>query len=437
MTLFKQIMSAIVLVFLLGDVYAQANDPYLGEYRKDALAHEQYVKIAENKVEIRHKNYKAAAADLLPKISASADYWYIQNPLLMTLPDDNRLGELSGMSLGQGANNQYGLYTTLTQPIYRGGMLKEKQKRAEVRERMSYDELQITKQDIVLATDLQYWQSVAQKELVYAMYNYRDDLTRISNLVAHKVEVGTLNKSDYLMTEVRVNRAELAVIQAENDLKIYSMSLNRLLGKEFEEALPLSDSIVLETFFVPTLDQKVRPEYTLAEHKLKSSIHELNMVKSTYKMQLSGVATGSYSSPGYDFTPGALPNIQLGMTLSIPIYQGRKKHQIIGAQQIRLQNRELELERTQEILNLEIAQKKVAWQNSIKETDLAKTSVDKAKENALAMEERFDEGMIDILEVIDSQLYLEQAVIEFIQSKLKTQVQWTHYLRAMGHLSIN
>ncbi|NME68613.1 TolC family protein [Flammeovirga aprica] len=429
----------VVLLICLGaiEAHAQVNDPYLMEYRKEAIEHEQLVKMAENQVEVGYKNYKAAMSNMMPKIGASADYWYVQNPLQMTLPDDPRFGELAGQTMGQGAQNQYGLYTSLTQPIYRGGQLKERKNRAEVKHKIASEQLEITTQDVIMATDLQYWQSVAQNELVFAMKNYKNDLSRIAGLVENKVEVGTLDRSDLLMTEVRVNRADLAVIQAENDLKVYKMSLNRILGRPFEDEITLIDSIELEYFQTHEMDMSVRPEYKVAEYKVEERIKDMNIVKSTYRLQLSGVVTGSYSSPGYNFQPGAVPNVQAGLMMSIPIFHGGRKQHLVASQRLKVHNEQLALERTKELLDLEIAQKRVAWQNSLKENTVAKISLTKARQNASVMEERFEEGLIDILEVIDSQLYLEQAVIEYIQSKLKAQIQWTHYVRSMGNLTAN
>ncbi|WP_044205767.1 TolC family protein [Flammeovirga sp. OC4] len=429
----------VFLLIFLGaiDARAQVNDPFLMQYRKEAIEHEQLVKMAENRVEMGYKNYKAAMANLMPKIGASADYWYVQNPLQMTLPDDPRFGELAGQTMGQGAQNQYGLYTTLTQPIYRGGQLQERKNRAEIKHKIASEQLEITSQDVIMATDLQYWQSVAQNELVFAMKNYKSDLSRIAGLVENKVEVGTLDQSDLLMTEVRVNRADLAVIQAENDLKVYKMSLNRILGRPFEDEITLIDSIELEYFQTHEMEMSVRPEYKVAEFKVEERIKDMNIVKSTYRLQLSGIVTGSYSSPGYNFQPGAVPNVQAGLTMSIPIFHGGRKNHLVASQQLKVHNEQLALERTKELLDLEIAQKRVAWQNSLRENTVAKMSLEKARQNATVMEERFEEGLIDILEVIDSQLYLEQAVIEYIQSKLKAQIQWTHYVRSMGNLTAN
>ncbi|KXX71035.1 TolC family protein [Flammeovirga sp. SJP92] len=429
----------VFLLICLGAVqaHAQVNDPYLMEYRKEAIEHEQLVKMAENRVEMGYKNYKAAMSNMMPKIGASADYWYVQNPLQMALPDDPRFGELAGQTMGQGAQNQYGLYTSLTQPIYRGGQLKERKNRAEIKHKMASEQLEITSQDVIMATDLQYWQSVAQNELVFAMKNYKNDLSRIAGLVENKVEVGTLDQSDLLMTEVRVNRADLAVIQAENDLKVYKMSLNRILGRPFEDEITLIDSIELEHFQTHEMEMSVRPEYKVAEYKVEERIKDMNIVKSTYRLQFSGVVTGSYSSPGYNFQPGAVPNVQAGLMMSIPIFHGGRKQHLVASQQLKVHNEQLALERTKELLDLEIAQKRVAWQNSLKENTVAKMSLVKAKQNATVMEERFEEGVIDILEVIDSQLYLEQAVIEYIQSKLKAQIQWTYYVRSMGNLTAN
>ncbi|ANQ52527.1 TolC family protein [Flammeovirga sp. MY04] len=427
-----------VMCLSLSSLYGQiATDPFLQEYRKDAVNHEQLVKMAEGNVEISYQQYKTTIADMMPKLDASADYWYVQNPMTFSLPDDARLGELSGAELGGLANHQYGLYTSVTQPIYQGGVLKERKQKAAVANQIKMDELSITTQDVIMATDLQYWQTVAQKEVVKAMKDYEHDLIRVQDLVSQKLSFGQANKSDVLMTEVRVKRAQLAVVQSENTYKLFLMSLNRLIGKEFEEGTVVSDSILINHPQYSELQHITRPELLVKEKMLQLEEHDKKIISGMYRPQLSGVGTASYSSPGYNMLPGAVPNVQAGLMLNIPIYNAGKKTQLKTAQQIKIQNASLAVERENELQQLEIAQKRVAYENAMKETEIAYSSLTKARENAAVLEDRFTKGMIEILEVIDAQLYVEQAVVEYIQSKLKAQIQMTYYTRAIGHLTIN
>ncbi|OHX64040.1 TolC family protein [Flammeovirga pacifica] len=427
-----------LICLMFSSVYGQwITDPFLSEYRKDAVDHEQLVKMAEGNVSIAHHEYKTTVADMMPKLEASSDYWYVQNPMSFSMPDDPRFGELAGADFAGLANHQYGLYTNVMQPIYKGGVLKERKKKAAVQSQIKLDELAITTQDVIMATDLQYWQTVAQKEVVNAMKDYERDLTRVKDLVNNKLAFGKANKSELLMTEVRVNRAQLAVVQSENTYKLFVMSLNRLIGKTFEENTTVSDSIEVERVEYENIQPIQRPELLVKEKMLQLQEHDEKIVKGMYKPQISGVGTASYSSPGYNMQPGAVPNVQAGLMLNIPIYNAGKKGQLKAAQQLKIQNASLAIERENELQQLEIAKKRVAYENAMKETSIAYASLAKARENAMVLEDRFAKGVVEILEVIDAQLYVEQAIIEYIQSKLKTQIQMTYYTRAIGRLTIN
>ncbi|PWJ44229.1 TolC family protein [Sediminitomix flava] len=418
--------------------YAQEEiDPYLSKYREEALAHEQSVQMAENQVSAAEANYRATISDMLPQISLDGNYTYVQNPTQLTLPDILG-GELGGMTIQGAANHQYGTYARLNQSIYNGGLLQERKKKADIQKDKAQDQLQLTKTEVVLLTDIQYWQTVAQQEVLAAMEEYRDAMRHLTSVVEDMVESGANSRNDLLMSEVRMNKAELAVVQAENNLAVTKMSFNRLLGHEFKEEITISDSIsFLSPSLLMHLEPQVRAELKIAEKEVQESESDFKMVKGKYLPQLNATAVGMYSSPGYDFQPGAVPNMQAGLTMAIPLYAGSKKKNEKAMVKMKVENSQLQLERTQEMLNLEHEQSFVAWQNSLQEAQLAQKAVEKAKENAAIMMDRYEEGMIAILEVLDAQIYFEQAMVDYIQSKLNMKVQYTHYLRAVGVLYHN
>ncbi len=406
------------------------SDRLLEQYRKEAIAHEQQVKMAENEVKMANEAYRITISNMLPQVTASGDATYVQHPAQLTLPDG--MGDLSGQVIQGAANYQYGAYADARQSIYHGHGQQNQKKKAMVNKAIAEDQFSLTKTEVTLATDMLYWRTVAQREVYHAMVDYRDGMREITEVVRSRVEAGNSLRNDLLMAQVRLNKAELAVVQAENNYNVTKMSLNRVLGRPLNDTTIISDSLSVKEEYDNLNEATVRAEMLIAEKQISLAEFELKIVNGKYGPKLDATMLGMYSSPGYNFAPGAVPNYRAGFTFSMPLYWGSMRKRENQLAKLEIQNAQLAYERTAELMNLQQEQQFLAWRNSLQETDLAGQSVAKAKENADLMNDQYEEGMVSVLEVVDAQLYYEDALVDFIKTKLKAKVEYTHYIRAIG-----
>ncbi|MGL4491548.1 MAG: TolC family protein, partial [Tannerellaceae bacterium] len=70
---------------------------------------------------------------------------------------------------------------------------------------------------------------------------------------------------------------------------------------------------------------------------------------------------------------------------------------------------------------LEVESSRVSLQQAIKRVDLAESSLEKAYENEKKAEERYHEGKVSVVEVIDAQVYRLTSQVNYVQAKVAAQ----------------
>lgn len=86
---------------------------------------------------------------------------------------------------------------------------------------------------------------------------------------------------------------------------------------------------------------------------------------------------------------------------------------------------------------LEIQTAQVALQQALGQVNLCTASLDKAYENEQKALEKYNEGEISILEIIDAQTYYQTAQLNYIQAKTSAQYRYSDLLRAYRHMKRN
>lgn len=77
------------------------------------------------------------------------------------------------------------------------------------------------------------------------------------------------------------------------------------------------------------------------------------------------------------------------------------------------------------------------YSKAVEKIRLTASSLDKASENEHITTEKYKEGTISIVEVINAQLYHLQAKINYIQSKLDAQLALSAFNHATYRISMN
>lgn len=423
----KKIVLYIRLILALPSE-AQEDSFYQLQYREKVLHYNQDIKAADYQVSMRTEMAQSARADFLPKLSADADFKYTGNPLQLT----RTVGDIP-ISF-EGRNIHYGGSLTLAQPIYMGGSLQAAYRKALQEKSLAEQERRRILNNIAYDADVHYWNAVAGREMVGVAAEYKKAVSRLVTVVKHRVEVEYIDKNDLLMAEVKLNEADYQWLQAINQAEVANLALYSFAGLETNEDLS-TDSIVVALKqgmteipdVMAVLEQ--RPEMQIARSQVGIQESTGKIANAQYLPKISVGINGSYSSPGYDFTSDLDPNYAVYAKVSIPLYEWGKRKNTRHASRYQIQTAQENQQKIEDQVRLEIETAYYTFTQSIDQVRLTESSLQKAAESERMAMDKYREGRISIVEVINAQLYHQQAKVNYIQSKLNAQVARSSYHR--------
>lgn len=434
------IMKRFFLGILLGAVpfmlSAQENVLKM-KYRDMVLEYNQDIKSSEYNKSISKEMKTAAKADFLPQISGNANFNYTGNPAHLTV-DLSGLGESVDI---EGRNMKYGASISLAQPIYAGGAVKAGYDRAKRQMDVAGFENERIMNNVAYDADVHYWNLVAQNEMVGVAEQFRNSVAELVDVVKQRVDVEYADRNDLLMAEVKLNDAEFQLLRAKNNSEVARLALNSYAGvspdtlisvdRQIEALhLPMSDEIIADSVAA------LRPELKIADGLVDIKRSESKIANAKYLPNFSLGFEGSYGSPGYDFKADMDPNYAVYLKLSVPIYDWGKRRSTRRIGNLNVNIAEEKYSTVRDNVSLEIETALCSYNQAVTQVVLTESSLSKARESEEMAMDKYEEGSISIIEVLNAQFYHQQAQINYIQSKLNAQIALSAYERAVGSINI-
>ena len=402
----------------------------LEKYRSMALGYNHDLKAAERNISASIELENMARADMKPSLTGGANFNYTGNPLELTL---NMPGMDNPVSF-QGKDLKYGASVTLLQPVYTGGRLLESIRMAQHQQSLASSQAEIIGSAVCFQTDMQYWNTVARREMVDIASDSKNSVSSLVTTIRERVEAGLVDPQDLLMAEVKLNEAEYQLLQAQSNFETGRMALNSIIGEELQQATPTDSCIPVVSLQDSLLHQEEfnRPELKIAYDKIKIEESTLKLNDSQYKPQLYIGIDGSYSSPGYNFRSDLDPNYAVYAKLSIPIFEWGKRKSQKRASTHRIEMATDNLNKVTDNIRLEVQTARTALLQAIRRIELAGSSLEKARENEQKATERYAEGKVSILEVIDAQTYRQTAQVNYVQAKVSAQGHYSELIKSLN-----
>lgn len=410
-------------------VYSQSNT-LLEKYRNMALTYNHDLKAAEKNISISLELEKTARANLMPHLEAGANFQYTGNPaeITLNLPSSEKPLHFKGY------DTQYGATLSLLQPLYTGKSILESIRLAQLGQTVSSNQAAMVRTAVCYQTDIQYWNTVARQEIVNVTTDFYKSMMALVTTIQERVDAGLIDPQELLMAEVKLNEAKYQLLQAKNSFKTGLMAFNSLIGNTLETSTEIDQTIPV-IIMPDSLQYKNganRPEIKIAETQIKIAESNLQLTDSRYKPQLYIGLDGSYSSPGYNFNKDLDWNYAAYAKLSIPIFNGgkRRSEKRTSSQQIGIATDKLN--KIEDQITLEVATAKTALQQALDQVTLSENSLGKANENEQKALERYHEGKISTLEVIDAQTYRQTSQLNYVEAKVSAQYQYSALIKALN-----
>ena len=415
-------------VFLSLPVLAQQST-LLEKYRTMALDYNHDLKAAEKNIAASMEVEKSARADLKPKLSGAASFQYTGNPMELTLD----IPSIGLSKTVEGKNLNYGGSLSILQPVYTGGRVLESIRMAQHQQALVGNQAKALNDAVCYQTDIQYWSAVARQEIVDVAEDFRNSIAALVKTIKERVEVGLVDPQDLLMAEVKLNEAEYQLLQAQSNFETGRMALNSMIGVRLEQPTELDAQIpivvVSDSLWLST--GMGRPEIQMAYDKIRIAESTKKLNDSQFKPQFYVGVEGSYSSPGYNFKKDLDPNYAVYAKVSVPIFEWGKRRSEKSVSSFRIGMAEDNLNKVVDRVELEVSVARKALSQAIERVRLSESSLAKAEENEAKAVERYNEGKVSVVEVIDAQTYRQTSQVNYVQAKAAAQGHYSELIKAL------
>ena len=320
--------------------------------------------------------------------------------------------------------------------LYDFGERKALGQGARARQGLAEEEQSRIRQDIILSVYYGFYgltSALEAKGVVLQNLDRSRDHQRLTHL---RKEAGAVPKADVLRAQVEVSNAQLALVRAENLLRLARGNLNLSLGWPPEKPVEVRPSAQPPTRpeqmdLLLSLDQAVqsRPEIKGALKKIEVAQSHIQAARSSYGPRLR--AEGGYGWRDNDFLPQD-EDWAVGVTLEWPLFTGfARKHRLARAK-ADLSKEEAEAER------LKLAVRQEVWNAFSRVTEAyqtletTQTLVQDALESHRLSRERYEAGAGTITELLDAQTALAHAQATRVEAEWDYQIALAQFKRASG-----
>ena len=369
----------------------------------------------------------SAKADFLPNISASVSQRIVNRPN----SSNNTMisGDLITTSTSKTSyNGSYGVDLNWT--LFNGSRLNTLKQQQLSAESASLDVAE-SENTIIENITKMYIQILYSAEAIKinesTLETSRANFERSKQLF----EAGSISKADLAQLESQVSQDNYSLVTSQANLQNYKLQLKQLLELGGEEEMNLYLPEVGDDDVLTPLPSRtdvynaalaMRPEIQAGKIDIDASDVAIKVARAGYLPTLSlSAGIGTSNANGSDFTFREQVknnwNNSLGLTLSIPIYDKRSTKSQIQKAKIQKRNSELQLQDKQKTLYSNIENLWLDANSAQQQYIAAKEQVKSAQTSFDLVQEQFNLGMKNTVELLTEQNNLLSAQQQQLQAK--------------------
>ena len=271
----------------------------------------------------------------------------------------------------------------------------------------------------ILETTQIFYQAAAAEELLTAARQRLDRAARQQDFAETRRLLGTATRSDALRAELERADAELAVIDAEAQLRTARLDLGRQVGRP-GPVRPAAGALPQEPPPVPAVELLVEraednaPEAVATRAELERARSEKREAWGQFVPALR--LTGSYDWFSFRWPPDE-ESWSLRLIASLPLYNGFVREATVARAEA--ERRTAEAEARDAVLAVRAAVEDAAGQidTAARRVQIAARALELAREDLRVIEERYQLGAATILDLQTSQVALADAEVGWVRAR--------------------
>ncbi len=246
--------------------------------------------------------------------------------------------------------------------------------------------------------------------------NYESHLTDVRNLYA----AGSIPKSDVLRSEVALSNAQQSLIIAQNDYEINLSTFRNIIKIDRNEPINLTDDFVYQ---IVRMSLPECLDYAMAYRKDRiASQIDVEIAKNNIDVAKAGYLPTVNLSVSTSWDKQALPSgndhdYQAGVSANWNIFDNNVTKSNVKSAEASYNKAEYELSDTEDTIDLEVRQAYLNMREAERRFNSTAMAVKQAEEDYFIATEKYKVGAGIILDVIDAELALSQARLNYASAQ--------------------
>ena len=435
-------MSLVILTILLTCAFSQDTEVFTLEKSIEmVLEQNPDIKIAEKEFKKASASVGIAYSNILPQLNASVNFqhsWELQEN---TMPNFIKagLGDMADPNMPDYIKIAFGLENTftygaqLTQPIFLGWAGIAGIQTANAAERAAKQNVKKKKQDLIYQTANVFYGCLMAQELVKVQEEALAQSKANLDNVLKKYDVGSASGFDKMRAEVEYANLQPELISARNNYQSALTGLRTILGLDKDSNIEAQGEFKYEEddllnsslSDLQDLAMENRPDLKALDEQKTMASKGVTIARSDFLPKIFFQTDYSYMAQRNDYKfnqDDFSKGFTSAVSVQIPLFNGFKS--VRQYQQARL-DRGIMLDTEKQVFDGVAAQVEVAYNKLLEANEKyisAKETINLATEALRLANLMYDEGANTQLDVLNSQLALTRARLNFVSSLYDYQV---------------
>ncbi|MCF0182442.1 MAG: TolC family protein [Muribaculaceae bacterium] len=418
----KKLVLSVLLITAALATAAQGLNLTLDECIRIALNDNPSIKV--NEMELERVDYakKEVLGQLFPSVSFSGQY--TRNIALQTIYIDagGEGGTKTGMKMGR--DNQYTVGFSASVPLIMPTLWKSI-KLSDNQILQNLETSRANKLSLVNQVKNAYYALLLAQHSKKVLEQTHSTAQTHADVYKKMHELGTASEYDVLRSNVAVTTLEPSILEAENSILQLKLQLKVLMGMDAE--VDITPAQTLDDFKGTMYERALTADTSLVNNtSLKSLDLQTDYLKKVLDVQkmswyptLSGSASYMWNSmsngsPFKNFQWSNYSNV--GLTLSLPIYQGGQRYSKMKQQEIAVREMKWQRENLERTLRTQVQTHIDNLNKSIKQVETNNASVGQATKASEIMNKSFKIGAASFIQLLDTEDALMTARLSYYQA---------------------
>lgn len=415
----------------------------ISEAVRIAVANNPAITEVSSLVSASKEQLTQAKSGFFPQVSASAGYTRTTSPLWAFGTKLNQ-GQI-GMEdfIPDRLNNpdpvdNYGVTLSAVWPVYDSGQTWHSVRQAKMGHDAAGLILDKTTQEIISATVSAYNGVLLSRQHLETVQQALKTAEANEKIVRSRFESGFSVKSDLLQTQVHIASLQQQRLQAESRLAVARAGLCLAMGVDADTSFDLADELQSADETRGNLDdwleraRSTRPDLRAVIQQ--EAIAEAQVAKARSSRLPSVALSAEYGTNADSFNDGE-DSYSVGAVVSVNLFSGFRISASIAEADASLKQVKAKRSGLEQKISMETRsayyQAKSTWQ----QIQVAETSVTQAEEALRIVQNRYENDLLTIVELLGAELALQQARVNLFQAVHDYNIAGTNLKLAAGTLN--